>query len=128
MVGSFLETVQSHMTQLRELENNHHEKVSELALQYLENAIKGSLEEEPPEQLRKLLADKDTLVSALNTSHDTHLLVIDSREDSIANRAKADLSRLLESLAGAELTRNRRKVTEVKEFLGWHRTEADNST
>ena len=41
------------MTQLRELENNHHEKVSELALQYLENAIKGSLEEEPPEQLRK---------------------------------------------------------------------------
>jgi hypothetical protein len=116
------------MTQLRELENNHHEKVSELALQYLENAIKGSLEEEPPEQLRKLLADKDTLVSALNTSHDTHLLVIDSREDSIANRAKADLSRLLESLAGAELTRNRRKVTEVKEFLGWHRTEADNST
>ena len=42
------------MTQLRELENTHHEKVSEMALQYLENAIKGSLEEEPPEQLRKV--------------------------------------------------------------------------
>ncbi|CAI8045461.1 Dynein regulatory complex subunit 3 [Geodia barretti] len=116
------------MTQLRELENTHHEKVSEMALQYLENAIKGSLEEEPPEQLRKLLADKDTLVSALNTSHDTHLLAIDSREDSIANRAKADLSRLLESMAEAELTRNRRKVTEMKEFMAWHRTEADSST
>ena len=76
----------------------------------------------------QLLADKDTLVSALNTSHDTHLLAIDSREDSIANRAKADLSRLLESMAEAELTRNRRKVTEMKEFMAWHRTEADSST
>ena len=128
------------MTQLRELENGHHEKVSELALQFLESAIKGSLEEEPPEQLRKvcreggrgrvdsvpppqLLADKDTLVSALNTSHDGHLLTIDSREDSIIHRAKADLSRLLERLGEAELARNRRKVTEVKQFLSWHRRE-----
>ena len=42
------------MTQLRELENSHHEKITELALQYLESTIKGSLEEEPPEQLRKV--------------------------------------------------------------------------
>ena len=42
------------MTQLRELENSHHEKVTELALQYLESTIKGSVEEEPPEQLRKV--------------------------------------------------------------------------
>ena len=42
------------MTQLRELENSHHEKVTELALQYLESCIKGTLEEDPPDQLRKV--------------------------------------------------------------------------
>lgn len=42
------------MSQLRELENSHHEKLTELGLQYLENAIKGCLEEEPPEELRKV--------------------------------------------------------------------------
>ena len=66
-------------------------------------------------------------MSALNTSHDGHLLAIDSREDSISHRAKADLSRLLEALTEAELARNRRKITEVKEFLAWHRREAETS-
>jgi hypothetical protein len=125
LVGGFLEIVQSHMTQLRDLENGHHEKVTELALQYLESAIKGSLEEEPPEQLRKLLTDKDTLVSALNASHDGHLLAIDSREDSIVARAKADLSQLLEGLAKAELACNRRKVTEVRQHSAWQRRQEE---
>ena len=62
-------------------------------------------------------------MSALNTSHDGHLLAIDSREDSITHRAKADLSRLLEGRGEAELARNRRKVTEVKQYLAWHRRE-----
>ena len=42
------------MTQMRELENGHHEKVTEIGLQYLENCIKGTLEEEPPDNLRKV--------------------------------------------------------------------------
>lgn len=42
------------MTQLRELENGHHEKVTEIGLQYLESSIKGTLEEEPPDNLRKV--------------------------------------------------------------------------
>jgi hypothetical protein len=123
LVSGFLESVQSHMTQLRELESSHHEKVTEIGLQYLERLIKGTLEEDPPDELRKLLTDKDTLVSALNTSHDGHLLAIDSREDSIAYCSKADLSQLLEGLTEAELARNRRKVTEVKQYLDWERRE-----
>ena len=42
------------MTQLRELENSHHEKVTEIGLQYLERFIKGTLDEDPPDDLRKV--------------------------------------------------------------------------
>lgn len=132
------------MTQLRELENGHHEKVTEIGLQYLESTIKGTLEEEPPDNLRKvwrgkggrlsvshalplfqLLTDKDTLVSALNTSHDSHLLAIDAREDSIAHRSKSDLSHLLEGLGEEELARNRRKVTEIRQYIDWEKQEVE---
>lgn len=71
--------------------------------------------------LVQLLTDKDTLVSALNTSHDTHLLAIDSREDSIAHRSKSDLSRLLEGVGEEELARNRRKVTEIRQYIDWEK-------
>ena len=60
-------------------------------------------------------------MSALNASHDGHLLAIDSKEDSIVHRAKADLSQLLEGLTEGELARNRRKVTEVRQYLVWQR-------
>ena len=47
------------MTQMRELENGHHEKVTEISLQYLENSIKGTLEEEPPDNLRKVPCERE---------------------------------------------------------------------
>ena len=67
----------------------------------------------------QLLPDKDTLVSALNTTHDNHLLSIDSREDDITHRSKADLAHLLETISEAELTRNRHKVTEITQYIAW---------
>ena len=73
----------------------------------------------------QLLTDKDTLVSALNTAHDGHLLAIDSREDSIAHCSKADLSCLLEGVGDTELARNRCKVTEIRQYIDWERREGD---
>ena len=81
--------------------------------------------DKPPPSPSQLLTDKDTLVTALNTAHDGHLLAIDSREDSIAHRAKADLSHLLEGMAESELARNRRKVTEIRQYLDRERRETD---
>ena len=46
------------MTQLRDKENTHHERATEIGLQYLESAIKGTLEEEPPEELRKVYQEE----------------------------------------------------------------------
>ncbi len=40
------------MTQLRDLENNHHEKVIEIGTTMLEKFVKNQLDEEPHEDLR----------------------------------------------------------------------------
>lgn len=44
------------MTQLRDLENNHHERVTEIATDMLEKFTKSQLEEEPHEDLRVVSA------------------------------------------------------------------------
>lgn len=64
-------------------------------------------------------------MSALNASHDGHLLAIDSKEDSIAHCSKSDLSCLLEELTEAELARNRRKITEIRQYLADCETEVE---
>lgn len=40
------------MTQLRDLENTHHEKVTDIAVNLLERFVKKQLDEEPHEDLR----------------------------------------------------------------------------
>lgn len=40
------------MTQLRDLENTHHEKVSDIAVVTLEKMMKNELEEDLPDDLR----------------------------------------------------------------------------
>ena len=44
------------MTQLREMENAHHEKVSDIAVVTLEKLMKNELEEDLPDDLRMVSA------------------------------------------------------------------------
>ncbi len=65
----------------------------------------------------QLFIDKDTLVSALNTSHDTHLLAIDNREDDISQRANKDAAKIFEDIQAREMTRNRKKIAEIDHYI-----------
>lgn len=76
----------------------------------------------------QLFVDKDTLLSAINAAHDAHALAIDSKEDSIASRSKAELKALLEGMAETERSRNRRKVAEVVQFVRKQREDLVDST
>ncbi|NXG20305.1 DRC3 protein, partial [Grallaria varia] len=64
----------------RALENQHHEKLMETVITTLEKSVKGELEEELPDDVQKLLMDKNTIVSAANMSHSIRLRKIDKRE------------------------------------------------
>ena len=56
MVGSFIETVQGHTTTMRDLENNHHQKLEEIAISTLEKVVKNELDDEVPDDLRDVSA------------------------------------------------------------------------
>lgn len=52
MVTNFIENVQGFLSQCRDLENQHHEKLLEMSIVTLEKVIKNELDEEITEDLR----------------------------------------------------------------------------
>lgn len=56
LVGLFVENVQSLMAQCRDLENHHHEKLLEAAINTLEKTVKGELDEDLPDDVRAVSA------------------------------------------------------------------------
>ena len=67
--------------------------------------------------------DKDTLVSAINTAHDTHMLAIDGREDTISQHTSKHLSALTRDIQDAEVKRNRQKVLEIDLYIELQKEE-----
>ncbi|XP_067937680.1 dynein regulatory complex subunit 3-like [Watersipora subatra] len=127
MVGAFIEKVQGYFSQCRDLENQHHERILEISMITLEKAIKNELDEEVSEDLRMLMVDKDTVINAVTSSHDIHLLKIDNREDDIITRINAWMKGLIDSIHDEEeVQRNRARVAEITHFIDNLRDEVDN--
>ncbi|NWI79977.1 DRC3 protein, partial [Dryoscopus gambensis] len=84
IASTFVENIQGiypfQSIQCRDLENQHHEKLMEMTFAVLEKLDKDELEEDFPDDVRGLLVDKDTIVSAINMSHSIRLRKIDKRE------------------------------------------------
>ncbi|NXL90783.1 DRC3 protein, partial [Alectura lathami] len=85
MASAFIENVKERypLTQCRDLENRHHEKLLEISIQTLEKSLKNELDEDLPDDVRELLVDKSTIVNVVNKSHNIHLLKISLRESDI---------------------------------------------
>nr|XP_054762635.1 dynein regulatory complex subunit 3-like [Lytechinus pictus] len=127
MVSSFVEYVQGLISQVRDLENIHHERLLEIAHITLEKYVKNELDDELPEDLRMLLVDKDTITNAVSASHDVHLLKIDNREDDIIQRANGWLGGLMERIHNEEeVTRNRDRVKEINNFIDHLKDDIEN--
>ncbi|KAH9503987.1 Dynein regulatory complex subunit 3 [Bulinus truncatus] len=124
MVSVFIENVQAYLTQARELENLHHEKMIESATIALEKSAKNELEEDISEDLRMLLVDKDTVINAVTSSHDVHLLKIDNKEDDIVTRINNWLKNMITAIHNEEeIKRNRSRVTEINHLVDHLRDE-----
>ncbi|NXA94065.1 DRC3 protein, partial [Melanocharis versteri] len=84
IASTFTENIQGiypfHSIQCRDLENQHHEKLMEIAIATLEKLEKDELEENLPDDVRRLLVDKNTIENAINMSHSIRLRKIDKRE------------------------------------------------
>ncbi|KAG2456111.1 DRC3 protein, partial [Polypterus senegalus] len=102
---------------LRDLENFHHEKVLESATNTLERAKRNEFDEDLPKEVRMLFVDKDTIMNAVSSSHDLHLLKIDNREDSLVTRANKWCAGLITQVHREEKSRNRNRVSEIHQYV-----------
>uniref|UniRef100_A0A670JTB2 Dynein regulatory complex subunit 3 n=1 Tax=Podarcis muralis TaxID=64176 RepID=A0A670JTB2_PODMU len=126
LVSNFIENEQGIYPFCRDLENQHHEKLLEISVNTLEKIVKSEFDEEMPDDVRMLFVDKDTIVNAVNASHDIHLLKIDNREDEIITKANGWASTLVENVHKTEIQRNRSRVLEINQYVDHLRSELDN--
>ncbi|NP_001161581.1 LRRC48-like protein [Saccoglossus kowalevskii] len=127
MVSLFVENVQAQISQCRELENQHHEKLLEIAVITLEKFVKNELDDDVPDETKLLLVDKDTIQNAVSASHDLHLLKIDNREDEIITRANNWMAALMEQIhQDEEIKRNRDRICEINNLIDHLNDELDN--
>ncbi|NXC99770.1 DRC3 protein, partial [Certhia brachydactyla] len=84
IASTFIENIQGiypfHSIQFRDLENEHHEKVMEIVITTLKELDEDLFEENFSDDIRRLLVDKNTIVSSINMSHSIRLRKIDKRE------------------------------------------------
>lgn len=66
MVTNFKENVSALFSRMRELENQHNEKLLEIGQLTLEKIVKGEVDDDIPDEIRDLFVDKDTLNSAVS--------------------------------------------------------------
>ncbi|XP_058415522.1 dynein regulatory complex subunit 3 [Diceros bicornis minor] len=126
LVGLFIENVQSLMAQCRDLENHHHEKLLDISINTLEKIAKGELDADLPDDVHALFVDKDTIVNAVGASHDIHLLKIDNREDELVTRINSWCTHLVDKIHQDEITRNRKRVKEINQYIDHVQNELDN--
>ncbi|NXL61689.1 DRC3 protein, partial [Chordeiles acutipennis] len=81
--ATFSLTIICTMTQCRDLENSHHEKLLEISITTLEKSVKNELDEDLPADVQMLLVDKNTIVTAVSMSHSIRLRKIDKQESDI---------------------------------------------
>lgn len=75
----------------------------------------------------QLFVDKDTIINAISTSHDYHLLKIDNKEEDMTTRINNWMKGLLEKIyEEEEIQRNRLRVVEINHLVDHLRDEIDN--
>ncbi|KAM4892227.1 dynein regulatory complex subunit 3 [Sylvia borin] len=122
----------SHHTfsQCRDLENEQHEKLMEIINATMkkleEEEFEENLEDDLPDDVRKLLTDKNTIVNTINMSHRIRLQKIDKREsDMLCNIYKWQIS-VTEKAFQSESDRNRASIKKIICFINSLQKELDN--
>lgn len=62
----------------------------------------------------QLFVDKDTIVNAVGTSHDIHLLKIDNREDELVTRVNSWCTHLVGKVSTSSVAREERELCDKK--------------
>ena len=70
--------------------------------------------------------DKDTIINAVTSSHDIHLLKIDNREDEVVTRINQWMSSMIDEIHETqEIQRNRGRIVEIQNFIDQQRDDLE---
>ncbi|XP_076026742.1 dynein regulatory complex subunit 3 [Genypterus blacodes] len=117
--------IQFEFEQCRKMEDLHYKSMEEVAVATLEKIAMGTLKEHLPDNLRKLLEDKDLVMGALATGHNNHLLKLDNRETQFVTRVSAWKEDLLVEIQNKEMKRNHQRVSEIHRYVDYLRNELE---
>ncbi|XP_009886843.1 PREDICTED: leucine-rich repeat-containing protein 48 [Charadrius vociferus] len=126
IASTFIENVKGMMSQCRNLENRHHEKLLEISISAMEKSVKNELDEDLPADVQMLLVDKNTIVNAVNASHGIRLLKIDKRESDILGNTYRWQTSMTEKAVQNEIDRNRDRIREIVQYIDNLQEELDN--
>uniref|UniRef100_A0A7S0R7I6 Dynein regulatory complex subunit 3 n=1 Tax=Chlamydomonas leiostraca TaxID=1034604 RepID=A0A7S0R7I6_9CHLO len=113
-------------TQVRDLQNNFFAVLMQTAMSMYEKYNQENSDMEGlPEDARVLLQDKDTLVNALQASHDAHTIRIDGLEDRLITTELKGANDLTSSNAMWAAKRNRDRISEIINYIERNIIELD---
>ncbi|CAF1006129.1 unnamed protein product [Rotaria sp. Silwood1] len=91
-----------------------------------ERVAKGELEDELPDDTRKLLDDKDTIMNACQTSDEVHRTKIDQREDEMFSCISNWLTTTMDNIhEEEEYKRNRKRIIEISPLIDYLRADIE---
>ena len=117
MFTIFIEGIRVFFSNLREIATCYFEKLNEIGQLSFELFNKNQLEFDPPDELLRLLMDKDSLLANITSSHDSHMSKIDNKEDIISTSSSIFLKNLIDKTFKAENKRGRLKIAEINNFI-----------
>ena len=113
----FLEQIRSFMSQCREFSQEYSDKLNEISLNCLEQFNKSQLELDFPDEILRMLVDKETLGATLSASHDCHMSAIDKKEDNITLSINNYTNKQLYDILSDESERNRMRIAEINNLI-----------
>ncbi|EDS39244.1 leucine-rich repeat-containing protein 48 [Culex quinquefasciatus] len=121
MTNEFIEQAQAQFVLLREAETSFSEALIGVVQQFVTFKAASGHAHEIPRALQEALEDKDVIGNLAAGMRDSHMQLIDAREDKLINRSRTWVRELCDGLQNSEIKRNRAKVLEITYFLDQHR-------
>lgn len=110
----------SYFTQVRDLQNSFFNQLTSVAMTVYEKYNQENSDVESlPEDARLLLQDKDSLMNALQASHDVHMGRIDALEDKLVGNELRSANDLTSGNGLWASKRNRDRISEIINYVNY---------
>ncbi|CAF0776446.1 unnamed protein product [Adineta steineri] len=126
MVSNFTESMRANFGLLRELQAFFNESIINLCVAAVERYMKNELDDDFPDEIRDLFADKDTILNACQTSDEIHRSKLDQREDEMFSRISNWLTTMVDNIhEDEEYNRNRKRIIEISRLIDYLRADIE---